>query len=479
MTRSFWMTVLLLCGAAMLLAQPIPVTRWSRVVSGDSLDVVTGLVQATDGTYLMCGYTQSWGNGGYDVYLGQLDSLGNHSWYRTYGGLYHDAALAIRATRDGNYVLAGYTQTRESGPLNVYVIKLSPIGTLLWNRAYVGVADEYANDIQQTFDGGYIITGSTDSGGPFNVYLRKTDAQGNPSWTRIINHNVDEGFSVQQTADSGYIIAGSTHYQQGDGYLIKTDVTGHVTWDRFIGQSGDEVFRAVRQTPDHGYIIAGKSNTGTATDRPYLVKTDSTGHVQWYHTYGISNASGVFYSVCLVIDTTQVNYVAAGVLDRRFYLVRTDSAGTMRWDEEYSHGSDDACAYTMIPTHDASYVLGGYTASASQGWDFYVLKTGRDHMTRDAVAPRSDLTPSGYALWAYPNPFNARTVVEFVLPRSAEVRLDLYDLNGRRVAGIAHRVYEHGDHRIGFDAAALPSGIYFARLTTPDFATTQKLMLLK
>lgn len=475
MTRSFWIITLLLCSSARLLAQPNPLTRWTRAIVGDSIDAATGIVQANDGTYMMCGYTASWGAGGWDIYIAKLDSLGNSPWWLTYGGLYHDAPLAIRRTRDNYYIVAGYSQTYQNGPLNVYLMKINGSGVQQWNRTYTGTAEQYANDVQQSFDGGYILTGSTDAGGAYNVYLCKTNAQGNPTWTRIIAHNNDEGFSVQQTADSGYVIAGRTTYFQGDGWLVKTNSTGQVTWNRYIGQAGDELFRCVRQTPDHGYIIAGKSSSETGSDRPYLVKTDSTGHVQWWHTYGQTALSGVFYAVDVLAGN---NYIVSGVLSGEMYLVRTDSAGVVRWDETYSNSGVETDAYAMQVTRDACYVMAGYSASQTHGWDFYIIKTGRDRLTA-AVEPHPGVVPTGYTLRAFPNPFNASTVLSFVLPHSEKVRIEIYDLNGQQRGTVANRVYEPGEHRIVFDGGALPSGIYFARLTTPSYAATQKLMLMK
>ncbi|HEY3295450.1 MAG TPA: T9SS type A sorting domain-containing protein [bacterium] len=475
MTRSLWIGIWVLCGSVVF-AQPNPLTRWTRTIAGDSIDTVTGIVQTGAGTYLLCGYTGSWGAGGWDMYVAALDSLGNSPWYRTYGTPYHDAALAIRRTADNYYIVTGYSQTQENGPLHVYLMKISSLGIQQWNRTYTGTAEEYANDVQQTTDGGYILTGASDAvGQTFNIYLRKTDAQGNPTWTRYINHNDDAGYSVQQTADGGYIIAGRTHYFEGDGYLVKTDATGHSQWTKYIGGSGDELFRAVKQTYDGGYIVAGKSNTSSGDDKPYLVKTDSLGRTQWTHTYGPAGTSGAFYSVDILADS---NYIVSGTLRGHFYIARIDTDGIVRWDEEYTNSTWSMLPYAMQPTRDDCYIMAGYTTSQTHNWDFYILKTGRDRMTA-GIEPRRDPIPLGYALSAYPNPFNASTTLSLSLPHSARAHIGLYDVSGRQVGTLADGVYEAGEHRIGFDGSALPSGIYFARLSTPDFATTQKLMLLK
>jgi hypothetical protein len=96
-----------------------------------------------------------------------------------------------------------------------------------------------------------------------------------------------------------------------------------------------------------------------------------------------------------------------------------------------------------------------------------------------AAEPRAGSLPVAYALSAFPNPFNATTSLDFALPRAAHVRLDLYDVTGRAVKSVADDTYSAGEHRLAVDASALPTGVYFARLTTSDWTATRKLLLLK
>lgn len=134
---------------------------------------------------------------------------------------------------------------------------------LQWQKIY-GINEwNWAESVQQTMDGGYIIVGSTNSFGndSRDVYLIKTDAYGNVEWVKTYGGNhLDIAYAVQQTTDGGYIIAGATQsFGNGsrDVYLIKIDAYGNVEWQKTFGGSEIDDGYAIQQTLDGGYIIAG------------------------------------------------------------------------------------------------------------------------------------------------------------------------------------------------------------------------------
>lgn len=79
----------------------------------------------------------------------------------------------------------------------------------------------------------------------------------------------------------------------------------------------------------------------------------------------------------------------------------------------------------------------------------------------------------------YPNPFNATTQIEFELPVTNAVTLQVFDINGRLVTTLADDRFIAGSHTIAFDGSNFASGLYFARLSAGDFQMTHKMVLLK
>jgi hypothetical protein len=262
---------------------------FERTYGGSGDDIGSSVQQTTDGDYIVAGSTYSFGTGSSDVYLIKTDPSGDTLWTRTYGGSDIDYGYSVLQTTDGDYIVAGETQSFGAGPGDVYLIKTDPSGDTLWTRTYGGNGHDWGQSVQQTTDGGYIVSGQTNSFGPgqADVYLIKTDAVGDTLWTRTYGGSGrDYGSSVQQTTDGGYIVAGGT-YSFGTGgkdvYLIKTDPSGDTLWTRTYGGSGDDIGSSVQQTTDGGYIVAGRTDSfGAGGYDVYLIKTDPDGLVGTY-----------------------------------------------------------------------------------------------------------------------------------------------------------------------------------------------------
>ena len=205
-------------------------TLWTRTYGDTLFDEGNSVQQTSDGGYIVAGRTNSFGNL-FQVYLIKTNASGDTLWTRTYGGASQDWGYSVQQTSDGGYIVAGGTESFGNGD-QVYLIKTNASGDTPWTRTYGDTLFDEGNSVQQTNDGGYIVVGRTLSfGNRWQVYLIKTNASGDTLWTRTYG-GASQGWGkfVHQTTDEGYIVAGSCSYSGGypDIYLIKTDANGNV-----------------------------------------------------------------------------------------------------------------------------------------------------------------------------------------------------------------------------------------------------------
>jgi len=536
-------------------------TLWTRTYGGDDWDIAKSVRQTSDGGYIVAGMTRSFGAGYYDAYLVKTDANGDTLWTRAYGGSDYDYANSVQQTTDGGYIVGGETSSFGVRGRDGWLLKLDANGDTLWTRTFDAVERESFRCVEQTTDGGYIVVGETGFwGGDVDFYLVKTDANGNTLWTRTYGGGEwDEGTSVQQTTDGGYIVVGSTESFSGgwdtDFYLLKTDANGDTAWARTYGGRDEEYGSSVKQTNDGGYILAGKSNSFWEGDwNFYVVKTDANGDTLWTGVYG-----GRFTDWAHSIQQTDDgNYVIAGRTDpgtgfQDMYLIKV--AG----------GEQPAVSIELVPDQSPVVVPRGgsfgFTGTVTNNTDqfqqvdiwlmAYVPGIGmygplkrfnsvpfNPHQVRSAhlnqsipnKAPISDqyiyygyvgdypstkidssyfpfevtakelakagsgdwlLTgsflegelldlPSEFALLSnYPNPFNAQTVIEYQLPVTSSVKLEVYNLLGEKVVTLVNGEQEAGYKSVTWDASEVSSGIYFYKLTAGDYTETMRMILVK
>jgi len=259
--------------------------QWTKTIGGKKDDVgLMALIQTSDGGYAIAGATTSFGAGNGDVYVVKLDANGTLQWTKTIGGPGYEIGHSLIQTSDGGYAIAGSTQSFGAGGDDVYVVKLDANGNLQWTKTIGGPKDDWGISLIQTSDGGYAIAGSTQSfgAGNYDVYVVKLDASGNLQWTKTIGgKGWDAGMSLIQTSDGGYAITGYTQSFGAGGedvYVIKLDANGNLQWTKTIGGENDDRGFSLIQTSDGGYAIAGSTQSFGARGRDvYVVKLDRNG----------------------------------------------------------------------------------------------------------------------------------------------------------------------------------------------------------
>jgi len=217
--------------------------QWQKALGGTGVDIANAVQQTADGGYIVAGSTDSnngdvSGNHGGglhgDAWVVKLGVTGNIQWQKCIGGSSSDRANAIQTTADGGYIMAAETYSNDGdvsgnhGWADAWVVKLGGTGTIQWQKALGGTDAEFANAVQQTADGGYIMAGYTNS--------NDGDVSGN-------------------------------HYFVNDAWMVKLDGTGTIQWQQTLGGTANDWAWSVQQTTDGGYIMAGEaiSNDGDVT----------------------------------------------------------------------------------------------------------------------------------------------------------------------------------------------------------------------
>jgi len=315
--------------------------QWSQTYGGTGDDVGASVQQTSDGGYIIAGWTYSFGNESSDVYLIKTDENGLEQWSQTYGGTNHDGGHSVQQTTDGGYIICGYT--KSFGVFHdAYLIKTDGNGIEQWSQTFDGYGSfDGFSSVQQTTDDGYIMCGYTDNYidnySDDDVYLIKTDVNGVEQWSQTYNFSNNEyGYSVDQTTDGGYIIVGTLEPLSGSIMsgivLIKTDSYGNQQWYQYYSVSNYEYGESVQQTSDGGYIICGHSGYFVSNNQDvYLIKTDGEGVEQWSQTYGETDTTDMGISVQQTIDG---GYIVGGTSSSietgdDIYLIKTDSEGTL------------------------------------------------------------------------------------------------------------------------------------------------------
>jgi hypothetical protein len=292
--------------------------EWNKTFgSANVYDNGYSVQQTLDGGYILAGTTTPpYGVGSTDVWLIKADSKGDEEWNKTFGGAKLDYGYSVQQTLDGGYVLTGNTMSYGAGSRDAWLIKTDSKGNEEWNKTFGGAGDDDGESIQQTSDGGYIITGDTWSygAGIWDVWLIKTDSKGDEEWNKTFGGaEWDGGHSVQQTSDGGYIITGDTgSYGAGfkDAWLIKTNSKGDEEWNRTFGSEKIDYGLSGQQTSDGGYILITEE-TGAGSGRwgdVWLIKTDSKGDEEWNKTFG-----GAEEELCFSVQqTSDSGYIITG-----------------------------------------------------------------------------------------------------------------------------------------------------------------------
>jgi hypothetical protein len=379
---------------------------WQKTFGGPRNEEARSIQQTSDGGYIVLGVQEQDTLDGYmDTYLLKIDEKGNELWSKTFGkSSENDIANSVQQTSEDGYIIAGHIEpyleedhgTFIIGSINdIYLTKTDSQGNELWTKTIGDLhVDESAFCVQLTSDGGYIIAGKIfNKSTSEDMYLIKTDKDGTVQWTNYFgNSNVDSAQSVIQSSDGGYVLAGYTLNSTDkklDIYLVKADPEGNQQWIKTFGGSDTDIAESVRQTSDSGYIISGMTKSyGAGGLDAYVIKTDEKGNQQWQKTFGGPGEDAAL-SICQTSDGGYIISGSSGSSDSDFdvYVVKLDRRGDQEWSKTFG-GPGNEVAIAMQQTSDGGYIIAGTTDSYGAGSsDIYLIKTDAQGNCESPVQP--------------------------------------------------------------------------------------------
>ncbi len=350
--------------------------------------------QTSDGGYVLCGFSASSASGdvngvnhgGTDYWVVKLSGTGGIQWQRLLGGSGDDRAASVQRASDGGYVVCGYSRSSANGDVtgtshgtdDVWLVKLTAAGTTQWQRLLGGALGEGANSIQQTSDGGFVILGGTPTSqsgdvtglphGSCDCWVVKVTSLGEIEWQRLLGgSNWDSGISVRQAPDGGYLLLCDTFSSQSgdvtgtnlgvnDLWVVKLSGTGSLQWQRLLGGTGYEATAAVLPTADGGCVVTGISASSVSGD------VTGTGH-------GDCDAWVVRMGPPLVPAFTATPVTGLSPLTVQFTDTSNPAPTTWHWD--FGDGQTSA---TQSPSHSFANA-GTYTVTLTVTYEGGVTRS--------------------------------------------------------------------------------------------------------
>jgi hypothetical protein len=346
---------------------------WAKRYGGAGDDGCRGIVQTTDGNFVLMGYNGSNGFGGYDVLAIKIDPNGNQLWSAIVGDTYLQEGFAISATNDGGVVITGYTKTFDIS--DVYTIKLDQYGSLIWTSIIGYTFKQWGASIIQTKDGGYLITGITDVGSDwdpdFNTLILKLNSVGNLVWIKHFGGvYTEEGRGITEIEDSSFVIVGKTNSFGGEyeSLIGRFSKDGNLLWMKIIGSPNDDIANSVDNSVDGTLIVGGQTNTNQFGSQSFLMKLDYSGNLIWQKNYGQAGQEIGSKVICIsnsayaLVGTSSSQPV---YFDNNFYVVVTDTSGSSQCPSQTIYPNIRTATLTIYP-HQFISGSGGSIINTSQ-----------------------------------------------------------------------------------------------------------------
>lgn len=425
----FYFTLLLFSPAALC---QLPAIQWAKNYGGSQVDIPLTIKPTIDGGTIAAGFTDSKdGDVGshanrdyWDLWVVKLDKCGNIQWQQSFGGTNYEAAHDVVQTADGSFIVVGETNSTNGGVVpgyggtkDIWILKLSSAGNLIWQKRYGGTGLDIANSIKPMPDGNYLIAATTSSndgdikqnhsgGGFTDGLLMKMDANGTILWSKCFGGSKnDELFSVE-IIDNFIYAAGYANSTDGDippsqknydVWLLALDANLNKVYSKIYGGSQNDVAYSMTKGTDGTLTLAGytTSNDGDVSGSKgsqdyWILNVSTNGKLNWQKALGGTQAD---YASTIITDKDG-GYVAGGIAysndgdvinakdNGDYWVVKLDAKGNVTWKKNYGGSETDYMrSLCYISSTDEYYLAGDsqssdgdITGNTYGDADFWIIK---------------------------------------------------------------------------------------------------------
>lgn len=455
---------------------------WVKYYGGDLYDEANAVVNAHDSGYVFVGSTQSYGLGRWsNAFIGKTNSQGDSLFTRHFGGAGMDVLTDVIQTSDGNYLTVGLSDS-ETDFEQVYIVKFDDRGDTLWTKAYGGGGKEIAYSVLQTNDNGFIISAVTTSSGAGgeDVWILKTNSTGDTLWTKTYGTpGGDAAFDLCATSDSSFAFTGIM--DNSSLMVLKVNDSGDSLWLKTFHGSNFEEGTAIVEASNNELMVLGHTSSFGAGDLDiYLVCVNSDGDSVFTKTFG----SAFYEEGRDIIKLNNNEFIIGGNTTQNsssntmdYYIISVDSLGETNWSKIIGTQNPERC-YDLFNTEDGNFLIAG--SNSLSGLEDAALTLIKGDIGTSVNDETTDIN-SFILHEAYPNPFNPSTNIKYTIPQAANISIKVYGILGNLIGEIVNEYMNPGTYTVKFNSSEynLSSGVYFYTIRAGSFVSTKKMVLTK
>ncbi len=458
--------------------------------SDNGADLGQGIIQLEDSSYIITGSSSSFGEAPAQAFLMQIDSLGNYMWSKSYGGVGSESGRRVLYKEGFGYYVCGYTNSFGAGGFDFYLAKIDESADLEWEKSFGGSGWERVNDAAITRDTGTVMVGETSSNATDNmdIYIVRTDKLGDTVWTKTIGAAGDDRANcIFQFTDSTYLIGGEYFVDSAltKGYMTYLHEDGTVYWESIFGVNGNYWVNDIVLDIDPTKVVGIGGGEGPLTNENdaylFLMQTDGTywggyhpslnGQLEFTQATNFGSIGDVYIAASLINDT---GFEFGEDVTINKYNSSLGFEGSFGMSHNYPDVTGD-----IIRTSDGGAIVVGYsTGVVSGGNEITVAKIGPGDSYPDissggvshnvVVVDELDFED---LISVYPNPSSG--LFNVYAEKNVFSEFNVIDNQGRLI--------KSGDfnNEMIFDLSNEPRGVYFIKLMGTKVSPVQLKVLIQ